>query len=158
MKWDRMMAGPGERDEIESMYFKPYPCCRHYRSIVDGICALRAEARVRTRRAVKHIHIGLYASGVNGHDHKHADNLLDAQMSAPVAAALAVVDGILAAHHFLPESVERPEVQRLVDSVTPCSTKNATASLRDAGQATFESISGMGRVSSSACWIRRAKA
>ena len=68
---------------------------------------------------MKHIHIGLYASGVNGHDHKHADNLLDAQMSAPVAAALAVVDGVLAAHHFLPESIERPQVQRLVEL---CST------------------------------------
>ena len=113
MKWDRMMAGLGERYEIESIYFKPYPCCRHYHSIVDGICALREQAGFEPA-AVKHIHIGLYASGVNGHDHKHADNLLDAQMSAPVAAALAVVDGVLAAHHFLPESIERPQVQRLV--------------------------------------------
>jgi 2-methylcitrate dehydratase PrpD len=36
-------------------------------------------------------------------------------MSAPVAAALAVVDGVLAAHHFLPESIKRPQVQRLVE-------------------------------------------
>jgi 2-methylcitrate dehydratase PrpD len=114
MKWDRMMLALGERYEIENVYFKPYPCCRHYHSIVDGICALRDEVRFDPG-AVKHIHIGLYASGVNGHDHKHADNLLDAQMSAPVAAALAVVDGVLAAHHFLPESIERPQVQRLIE-------------------------------------------
>jgi 2-methylcitrate dehydratase PrpD len=118
LKWERMMLALGERYEIENVYFKPYPCCRHYHSIVDGICALRQEARFAAED-VKHIHIGLYASGVNGHDHKHADNLLDAQMSAPVAAALAVVDGVLAAHHFLPESIERPQVRRLIEL---CST------------------------------------
>jgi 2-methylcitrate dehydratase PrpD len=52
--------------------------------------------------------------GVNGHDHKHCDNLLDAQMSAPCAAALAVVDGGIAAQNFLPDSLARPEVQRLI--------------------------------------------
>jgi 2-methylcitrate dehydratase PrpD len=114
MKWDRMMLGLGERYEIESIYFKPYPCCRHCHSIVDGICTLREEARFEPAE-VRHIHIGLYASGVNGHDHKHADNLLDAQMSAPVAAGLSVVDGVLAAHHFLPESIERPAVRRLIE-------------------------------------------
>ena len=46
---------------------------------------------------MQHVQIGLYAVGVNGHDHKHSDNLLDAQMSAPVAAALAIVDGDIAA-------------------------------------------------------------
>jgi 2-methylcitrate dehydratase PrpD len=53
---------------------------------------------------------------VNGHDHKHFDNLLDAQMSAPVAAALAIVDGDIAAHRFLPESLKRAEVRRLIEA------------------------------------------
>jgi 2-methylcitrate dehydratase PrpD len=115
MKWDRLVLGLGERYEIESAYFKPYPCCRHYHSVIDGILGLR-EQHGFTQSQVKHIHIGLYAVGVNGHDHKHFDNLLDAQMSAPVAAALAVVDGDIAAQRFLPESLERPEVQRLIEA------------------------------------------
>jgi 2-methylcitrate dehydratase PrpD len=113
MKWDRLMLGLGERYEIESAYFKPYPCCRHYHSVIDGILALRSEHGFNAGD-VKHIQIGLYAVGVNGHDHKHFDNLLDAQMSAPVAAALALVDGDIAAHRFAPESLERVEVQRLI--------------------------------------------
>jgi len=36
-------------------------------------------------------------------------------MSAPCAAALAIVDGGLAAHQFLPDSVQRPAVRRLID-------------------------------------------
>jgi 2-methylcitrate dehydratase PrpD len=113
VKWDRLFEGLGQRYEIESAYFKPYPCCRHYHSAVDGILALRAEHGFNAAD-VKHLDIGLYAVGVKGHDHKHADNLLDAQMSAPCAAALAVVDGGIAAQNFLPDSLARPEVQRLI--------------------------------------------
>lgn len=114
MKWDRLELDLGQRFEIESAYFKPYPCCRHYHSIIDGILALREEHRF-TAADVKHIQIGIYAVGVNGHDHKHTENLLDAQMSAPVAAALAAVDGAIAAQAFLPESLDRAEVRRLIE-------------------------------------------
>jgi 2-methylcitrate dehydratase PrpD len=113
MKWDRLELDLGQRYEIESAYFKPYPCCRHYHAIVDGILALREEHRFKPED-VKHIQIGIYAVGVNGHDHKHTENLLDAQMSAPVAAALAVVDGAIAAQAFLTESLDRAEVRRLI--------------------------------------------
>jgi 2-methylcitrate dehydratase PrpD len=114
MKWDRLMKDLGRRYEIESAYFKPYPCCRHYHSAIDGILDLRA-AHGFAARDVERIHMGLYAVGVNGHDHKDADNLLAAQMSAPVAAALAVADGGIAAQRFLPESLARADVRRLVD-------------------------------------------
>jgi 2-methylcitrate dehydratase PrpD len=113
VNWQRLVAQLGERYEIENIYFKPYPCCRHYHAVIDGIVELRAQHRFDSRE-VKSIDVGLYAIGVSGHDHRHADNLLDAQMSAPAAAALAVVDGELAAHHFLPASLARPEVQRLM--------------------------------------------
>lgn len=114
-KWGRLLDGLGTRYEITSIYFKPYPCCRHYHSAMDGILALRAENGVRPQD-VESIRIGLYAVGVNGHDHKHCENLLDAQMSAPVGAALAMVEGDIAAHMFLPESLERPAVRRLIDA------------------------------------------
>lgn len=115
-KWERLVAHLGERYEIENIYFKPYPCCRHYHAIIDGIVALRERHQFKARD-VERIDVGLYAIGVSGHDHKHADNLLDAQMSAPVAAALAIVDGEIAAHHFLPESLARYDVLRLTQAV-----------------------------------------
>jgi 2-methylcitrate dehydratase PrpD len=113
-KWERLLSQLGERWEIAGIYFKPYPCCRHYHSAIDGIIALRDEHGLRPAD-VESLRIGLYAVGVNGHDHKHCDNILDAQMSAPVGAALAMVDGAIAAHQFLPESLARPEVRRVVD-------------------------------------------
>jgi len=113
-KWGRLFDGLGERYEIAGIYFKPYPCCRHYHSAIDGILALREQNGIRPQD-VRSLHLGLYSVGVNGHDHKHCDNLLDAQMSAPVGAALAMADGGVAAHRFLPDSLARPEVRRLID-------------------------------------------
>src|SRR5688572_26631349 len=113
-KWERLLQQLGERWEIAGIYFKPYPCCRHYHSAIDGIIALRDEHGIRPRD-VESLRIGLYAVGVNGHDHKHCDNILDAQMSAPVGAALALVDGEIGAHQFLPESLARPEVKRVIE-------------------------------------------
>jgi len=115
VKWDRLFEGLGRSYEIESAYFKPYPCCRHYHSVVDGVLALRAQHGF-TAADVKRMDIGNYAVGVHGHDHKHCDTLLDAQMSAPCAAALAVVDGGIAAQNFLPDSLARAEVLRLIEN------------------------------------------
>jgi 2-methylcitrate dehydratase PrpD len=114
VKWDRLFEGLGERYEINQVYFKPYPCCRHYHSVVQALLTLR-EQHGFNAADVKRLEIGLYAVGVHGHDHKHCENLLDSQMSAPCAAALAIVDGGLAAHQFLPDSVQRPAVRRLID-------------------------------------------
>jgi 2-methylcitrate dehydratase PrpD len=113
-KWERLLSQLGKRWEIAGIYFKPYPCCRHYHSAIDGIIALRDEHGIRPQD-VESLRIGLYAVGVNGHDHKHCDNILDAQMSAPVGAALAMVDGAIAAHQFLPGSLGRPEVKRVIE-------------------------------------------
>lgn len=112
-KWDRLFDGLGERFEICHVYFKPYPCCRHYHAVMDGIRSLREQHGIKPQD-VASMRLGIYAVGVHGHDHKHCESLLDAQMSAPVGAALALVDGDVGAHLFLPESLQRPEVQRLV--------------------------------------------
>ncbi|MGE0559591.1 MAG: MmgE/PrpD family protein [Burkholderiales bacterium] len=115
VKWERLFDALGARYEIEGAYFKPYPCCRHYHAAIDGILDLRTQHGFAPADVAR-IDIGLYAVGVHGHDHKHCDNLLDAQMSAPCAAALAVADGGIAAHNFLPDSLARPEVRRLIEA------------------------------------------
>ena len=118
-KWNRLLDGLGERFEICHVYFKPYPCCRHYHAVMDGIRALREQHCIRPQD-VASLRLGIYAVGVHGHDHKHCTSLLDAQMSAPVGAALALADGDVGAHLFLPESLQRPQVQRLVKLADTC--------------------------------------
>ena len=116
VKWTRLFDGLTQRFEIEQVYFKPYPCCRHYHAVIDGLLELRQAHGFRAPD-VAHVDIGLYAVGATGHDHKHCDTLLDAQMSAPCAAALAIVDGQVTATQFLPESLQRKEVQALLQKI-----------------------------------------
>jgi 2-methylcitrate dehydratase PrpD len=116
VKWTRLFEGLGQRFEISNVYFKPYPCCRHFHAIIDGICALREQHGFRAEE-IAHVDLGIYAVGVTGHDHKHCGNLLDAQMSAPCAAALALADGKVTASQFLPESLVRAEVQALIQRI-----------------------------------------
>jgi len=113
-KWHRLLDGLGRRYEISDVYFKPFPCCRHYHSVMDGIQSLRAVHNIRAGD-VASLRLGIYSVGVHGHDHKRCANILDAQMSAPVGAALALADEDVAAHSFLPDNLARPVVRRLVD-------------------------------------------
>ncbi len=116
VKWARLFDGLGQRYEINLVYHKPYPCCRHYHAAIDGIKALQRE-HAFSAADVERAQLGLYAVGVHGHDHRHCVSLLDAQMSAPVAAALALVLGDVTAPMFTPETLDRPDVRAMIDRV-----------------------------------------
>jgi len=59
----------------------------------------------------------VYGVAVRGHDHKRADTLLGAQMSAPIAAGLAVLDGAVTVAGFQPDSLGRADLQAAIDRV-----------------------------------------
>ena len=113
----RLTAGLGKTFEICSAYFKPYPACRHFHSALDAICMI-ARRRAFAPQDVESVEIGLYDVGVQGHDHKHAYSLLDAQMSAPVSTALAVVFGDVTATTYDRANIDSPEVKRIADATT----------------------------------------
>lgn len=118
VRWERALDRLGERWEIESVYFKPYPCCRGNQTFIDAIRALRERHEYAVGDIVR-IDLGGYTHAIHGHDQKHHDNLLDAQMSLPCAAALALVFGDVTASMFLPEVLERPDVQALIQRTNP---------------------------------------
>ena len=109
--------GLGRTFAICSAYFKPYPACRHFHSALDAIRHMAGRGSF-VPQDVESVEIGLYDIGVQGHDHKHAYTLLDAQMSAPVSAALAVVLGDVTATGYDRSNLDHPEVRRIVDATT----------------------------------------
>jgi 2-methylcitrate dehydratase PrpD len=110
-------AGLGSTFEICGAYFKPYPACRHFHSALDAIRII-AKRRAFVPQEVESVEIGLYDVGVQGHDHSHAYSLLDAQMSAPVSTALAVVLGDVTATSYDRAHLDSPEVKRIADATT----------------------------------------
>lgn len=115
VNWERLMRGLGTRYEIEDAYFKPYPCCRHLHPIMDGIVTLKRKHRIDPAQ-VERIDAGSYAVGAR-HNHTSWRQLLDAQMSMPVAAALALIEDDVTSPSFKPGRVDRPEVQRMIQKV-----------------------------------------
>jgi len=113
VKWDRLLDGIGREFSIADMYFKPYPCCRHLHAIIEGIEGLKREQAIAAAD-VKRITTSLYKVGTK-HDHRHCDTLLDAQMSIPVAAALAIVCDDVTIHSFTREMLDRPDVRTLIE-------------------------------------------
>lgn len=113
--WDCLLGGLAERFEITNVYFKPYPACRHFHAALDAVRELRSREGVRLDD-IASVDIGMYEVGVRGHDHRHAHNLLDAQMSAPVSTALALVYGDVTVNTYDRVNLERAEVRRLIDA------------------------------------------
>ena len=111
--WGRMCDGLGERFEIGNVYFKPYPACRHFHAALDSVREMRVKHNI-SPRDVARIEVGLYEVGARGHDHRHANSLLDAQMSAPVSTALAMVYGDVTVGTYDPAKINDPEVQRIL--------------------------------------------
>ena len=107
----------GRRFEITNAYFKPYPCCRHFHAALDAILSLKADHGF-VEEDISSVDIGLYAVGAHGHDHKRANNLLEAQMSAPCAAAIALKYGRVNALDFEPARFENSQMQNLLSRIS----------------------------------------
>lgn len=112
----KLVSGLGERYVIEDAYFKPYPCCRHFHSIIDGVLALRERDGIGIDD-VESMTIGLYAVGKQGHDHVVTSSLLEAQMSAPFAAAAALKRGRVTISEFGQDARQDPDINRLLQHI-----------------------------------------
>lgn len=112
--WDRLAGALGERYEICDVYFKPYPACRHFHAALDAVRAIGRRTPFSIDDVAK-VDIGMYEAGAAGHDQKTADNLLDAQMSAPVTTALAMAFGNVTVPSFERANLDRPDIRRLID-------------------------------------------
>lgn len=110
---DMLTRDLGRAFEIDTVYFKPYPCCRHFHAALDGVFILKDAGGIDLTE-IEEIEIGLYRVGAYGHDHIRAETLLDAQMSAPCAVALALTREGVGAKDFEPRTFDDPALQDLL--------------------------------------------
>lgn len=113
-EWERLTGALGERFEICNAYFKPYPACRHFHASLDAVRTIGRRTPFKIED-VASVRVGMYEAGAAGHDQKTAENLLDAQMSAPVTTALAIAFGNVTVPSFDRANLDRPDIRRLID-------------------------------------------
>lgn len=123
---DRLTEGLETSWEISSVYFKPYPCCRHFQAAIDAVLKLKAERPIALQD-IRGISIGLYAPAVPGHDHIAVTSLLDAQMSAPCAVVAALMHESVGARHFEPAAFAGAEAAGLLQAASVYADDQCTA-------------------------------
>jgi 2-methylcitrate dehydratase PrpD len=82
---------------------------------MDGIVQLKHKHQVNPAQ-VDRIEAGSYAVGAR-HNHTSWQALLDAQMSMPCAAALALLEDDVTSPSFKPGRIDRTEVQHMIQKV-----------------------------------------
>jgi len=120
---ERLVARLGQDFEIMRVGVKPYPCCRYNHGLIDCALALREKHEIRPAdvRAMRLAVLGggwlLVAEPLE--QKRNPNGTVDAQFSAPYAAAVALARGRVRLADYSDDSIADPEVRSLM-SRTDC--------------------------------------
>ncbi|HEV8468494.1 MAG TPA: MmgE/PrpD family protein, partial [Candidatus Limnocylindria bacterium] len=108
----------GRSFAIMSVSIKPYACCRYNHGLIDGVLELRRAHRLRAED-VERISLGMLSGGAllvaEPIDEKRAPrNIVDAQFSAPFAAAVALAHGSAGIDEYTQANVDDPVIRALM--------------------------------------------
>ncbi len=126
---DRLLDGLGAvPPRIMRVAIKPYACCRYVHGIVDGVLELRRRHGVGPRD-VTGIELGVLSIATSLvsdpiERKRHPRSVVDAQFSAPYAAAVALTRGRAGMDEFSVENLYDPDIRRLMEA-THCHTDPA---------------------------------
>jgi 2-methylcitrate dehydratase PrpD len=106
---------------IMSVSIKPYACCRYNHGLIDGVLELRRAHRIRADD-VERVRLGVLSGGAllvaEPIEEKRAPrNVVDAQFSAPFAAAVALVRGSASLDDYTQENVDDPVIRSLMPRI-----------------------------------------
>lgn len=115
---DRLLAARGEPLQIMRVSIKPYACCRYNHGLIDGALQLRQRYGIRPEE-VERVRLGVLSAGAllvaEPIAAKRAPrNVVDAQFSAPFAAAVALVRGSAGYADYCQANVDDPLVRALM--------------------------------------------
>lgn len=114
----RLLDGLGEHLEIRRVSIKPYACCRYNHGLIDGILMLRRDHGLLPAD-VAQIRLGVLTGGAvlvaEPIEQKRTPlNIVDAQFSAPFAAAVALVRGSAGYRDYCEASIWDPTIRGLM--------------------------------------------
>ncbi len=127
---ERLAPGPADGSPwaLMDVSIKPYACCRYNHGLIDGVLRLREEHGV-TPGDVERIRLGVVSGGAllvsEPIEAKRAPrSIVDAQFSAPFAAAVALVRGAAGLRQFTQSNIDDPVIRGLM-SRTDCVTDSS---------------------------------
>lgn len=113
----KIADGLGGEFAIESVYFKPYGCCRWIHAALDALSDIQAAHGIPGDR-VQAIQVETFGRALKLDNHTEPDSPESAQYSIPFCLALAALEGGDALLPFRPASLANPNVIALAKKVS----------------------------------------
>jgi 2-methylcitrate dehydratase PrpD len=115
---ERLTADLGAPLQIMRVSIKPYACCRYNHGLIDCVLQLRSNHGIKAED-VERIRLGVLSGGAllvaDPIEQKRSPtNVVDAQFSAPYAAAAALVFGAGGLDAYTPERLANPALRELM--------------------------------------------
>ncbi|HEY3107621.1 MAG TPA: MmgE/PrpD family protein, partial [Chloroflexota bacterium] len=115
---ERLLADLGQAWQVTRVSIKPYACCRYNHGLIDCVLRLRGEHALRPEQ-VERIRLDVLSGGAllvaDPIERKRAPaNVVDAQFSAPFAAAVALARGAAGLREYSQASVDDPVIRGLM--------------------------------------------
>jgi 2-methylcitrate dehydratase PrpD len=114
---DKIVGGLGRGLAIDTVYFKPYACCRWIHAALDGLCELMSSGNIEAR-AIRRIEVHTFKRALRLNNYVDPDTLEGAQYSIPFCMALAAIMGSRALRPMKSNTLHQPEVVRLAEKVS----------------------------------------
>jgi 2-methylcitrate dehydratase PrpD len=115
---ERLLADLGLVWQVTRVSIKPYACCRYNHGLIDCVLRLRDEHAVQPEQ-VERVRLDVLSGGAllvaDPIERKRAPaNVVDAQFSAPFAAAVALARGAAGLREYSQASVDDPVIRGLM--------------------------------------------
>lgn len=118
-----LTAALGETYGVMAVSIKPYACCRYNHPIIDAALALRDRHEINAAD-IREVRLGVLSAGAGLvawpiEAKRSPRNVVDAQFSAPFAAAVALAHGSAGLHEYTQANIDDPAIRGLM-AVTEC--------------------------------------
>jgi 2-methylcitrate dehydratase PrpD len=117
----RLLDGLGDELQVMTVAIKPYACCRYNHGLIDAMLELRADARLDLEQVTR-IRLGVLTAGsllVSEpiEQKRRPASVVDAQFSAPFAAAVALLRGAAGPDEYTTEVIADESLRALLQKV-----------------------------------------
>lgn len=118
-----------EREEgvyqIETIYIKPYPSCRHCHSPYEA--ALRIREKGMNIEDIEKVEVGIYQLAIAGHEHNEIKGINSAKLSIPYNVALGLYVGLNNMAQYSEEAIQEEALLELCRKIVIYEDKELTA-------------------------------
>jgi len=106
---EKITAGIGDCFAIETVYFKPYACCRWIHSAIDALCELMVDNQLETGE-IKKVKVYTFERALRLNNYLSPSTLESAQYSIPFCLAVAALEKKEALLPMKSEMLGRPDL------------------------------------------------